>query len=69
MPFVAGGAPGTPPDGPPYAPRPSLPPSKNNFKKLRNLETSFSGPRLAIFMVFFHVFWGSVLRSPSFPSL
>ena len=38
MPFVAGGAPGTPPEGPPYAPRPPLPPSKK--KVFKNLVTS-----------------------------
>ena len=41
MPAVAGGAPGTPPDGPPYAPAHPFPPPKKSFKKLCNLETFF----------------------------
>ena len=69
MPFVAGGAPGTPPGGPGPNPRAPLPPSKKSFKKLCNLKTFFSGPRLAIFMAFLRVFYGSLLRSHSFSSL
>ena len=73
MPFVAGGAPGSSRDPPGRTPvRPPLTPSplqKKSFEKLCNLETSFSGPRLAIFMAFLRVFYGSLLRSHYFPSL
>ena len=59
MPFVAGGAPGSsrepggpPPTDPPKSPRTPSPLQKRKSKKLSNLRTSFSGPRLAIFMAY-----------------
>ena len=72
MPGVAGGAPGSsrdPPGRPGPNPRAPLLASKKTNPKLSNLKTSFSGPRLAIFMVFFRVFYGSLLRSHCFPYL
>ena len=80
MPFVAGGAPGSspgapgssrdpPPEGLCQIPAHPFPPPQKNFQKLCNLKAPFSGPRLAIFMVFVRVFYGSLLRSHYFPSL
>ena len=71
MPGVAGGAqlPGPPLEGLGQIPAHPFPPPQKSFQKLCNLETSFSGPRLAIFMGFFRVFYGSPLRNHSFPSL
>ena len=69
MPFVAGGAPATPSDGLCQIPAHPFPRQKKSFQKLCNLKTFFSGPRLAIFMAFFRVFYGSLLRSHYFSSL
>ena len=69
MPFVAGGAPGTPPGRPGPNPRAPLSPPKRSFQKLCNFKTFFLEPRLAEFMAFFRVFYGSLLRSHCFPSL
>ena len=63
MPGVAGGALAPLPVRSAPNPRAPLPPPKKSLFKLCNLETYFSGPRLAILMLFFRVFYGSLLRS------
>ena len=69
MPFVAGGAAANPPRRTFPNPRAPLPPSKKQSEKLCSLKAFFSGPRLALFMAFFRVIYGSLLQNHYFPSL
>ena len=51
----SGGAPGTPPDGPPYAPRPSLPPSKKKVLRYLKIIILLFGGFILVFLILFGV--------------